>query len=324
MVNMAAVRNKDIHKDLRLSGRILKLTMPKFDALSIFWRKAKEEKQLIGKWKGRNTTAEMKYIQRPDGSKLRMLVCRSKAGTKPNSTGLLWIHGGGYALGEPEEGSFFVDPMIKDGGTVAVMPAYTLSTKAPYPAALEDCYLALKWMLQHADELGINKSQLFVAGESAGGGLTAALCLYARDMGEVNIAFQAPLYPMIDDRMTESSTDNNAPVWDTPSNIIGWNQYLKGWDRDNLPIYAAPARAKDLRGLPPVFTYIGTIEPFYDETVDYVNRLKEQEVEVRFREFEGCFHAFDLMAPRAKISKEALQFLLDNFRYAREHYFAEN
>ncbi len=321
---MAVIRNKDIHKDLRLSGIFLKLTMPKFDTLSIVWRKTKEEKRLPGRWKGKNTTAEMKYIQRPDGTELRMLVCRSRAGTKPDAAGLLWIHGGGYALGEPEEGSFFVDPMIKDGGTVAVMPAYTLSTTAPYPAAIEDCYLALTWMLQHAEELGINKNQLFVGGESAGGGLTAALCLYARDKGEVNVAFQMPLYPMIDDRITESSRDNNAPVWDTPSNIVGWDKYLEGLDRDNLPIYAAPARAQDLRGLPPVFTYIGTIEPFYDETVTFVNRLKEQGVEVRFREYEGCFHAFDLMAPRAKVSREALKFLLDNFNYARENYFAEN
>ena len=208
------------------------------------------------------------------------------------------------------------------GALEVVMPAYTLATRAPYPAALEDCYLALKWMKEHARELGINSRQLFVGGDSAGGGLTAAVCLYARDKGEVNIAYQMPLYPMLDDRMiTASSRNNDAPVWNTPSNEAAWSLYLEGIEE--VPIYAAPARAENLRGLPPACTYVGTIEPFHDETVDFVNRLRAQGVEVAFREYEGCFHAFDMMGAGTGIGKDACAFLLENFRYAQNHFYTD-
>lgn len=322
---MAMIRNKDIHKDVRLVGWVLRKLMPKFTQESFGRLSGKCEKYLTGRWLGRNTTAETRYIDRPDGTGLRVLVCRAKGGTRPNATGLLWIHGGGYAIGAPEQDFFFTDALAKDGNCVAVMPAYTLSTKAPYPAALEDCYRALLWMKEHAEDLGIDPNQLFVGGDSAGGGLTAAVCLYARDRGEVKIAFQMPLYPMLDDRMiTPSSQNNDAPVWNTQSNTAAWQLYLKGIDPEDVPIYAAPARAEDLHGLPPACTYVGTIEPFYDETKAYVQKLREHGGNVRFREFEGCFHAFDMMGAAAGIGKEARAFLLENFRYAQQSCFAEN
>ena len=157
------------------------------------------------------------------------------------------------------------------------------------------------------------------------GGLTAAVCLYARDRGEVNIAFQMPLYPMLDDRMiTASSQNNDAPVWNTASNEAAWGLYLAGVAKDPIPVYAAPARAENLRGLPPACTYVGTIEPFHDETVDFVERLREQGVEVTFKEYEGCFHAFDMMGAGTKIGKDARAFLLEQFRRAQSRYFADN
>lgn len=320
---MAHIENKDIRKELRFVGSVIRKIMPVFTKEQLVKLSAKCEKFLTGKWLGKHTTAETRYIDRPDGTKLRVLVCKSKAGTKPNATGLLWIHGGGYAIGAPEQDFFFADPLTKDGSCVAVMPAYTLATKAPYPAALEDCYLVLKWMKENAQKLGINANQLFVGGDSAGGGLTAAVCLYARDKGEVNIAYQMPLYPMLDDRMiTASSRNNDAPVWNTASNEAAWALYLDGIEE--VPIYAAPARAENLRDLPPTCTYVGTIEPFHDETVDFVNRLREQGVEVAFKEYEGCFHAFDLMGAGTKVGKDARAFLLENFRSAQSRFFADN
>ena len=323
-MTVANIKRKDIHRDVRLIGSAIRVIMPAFSEKSLCRLSDKCSEFLAGKWMGRSTTAETRYIQRPDGSMLRVLICRAKSGVQPKATGLLWIHGGGYAIGAPEQDSFFVDPLIKDGSCVAVMPAYTLSTKAPYPAALEDCYLALTWMKQHAEELGINANQLFIGGDSAGGGLTAAVCLYARDKGEVNIAFQMPLYPMLDDRMTGSSRCNDAPVWNTASNTAAWDMYLRGVDRDDVPVYAAPARAKNLRGLPPACTYVGTIEPFYDETVSFVSRLREQGVEVSFREYEGCFHAFDMMGAGTKVGRDARAFLLECFRCAQQNCFAAN
>lgn len=322
---MAHIENRQIHKDVRFVGRIIRKIMPVYTREQMQKLSQQCEKFLKGRWLGRHTAVQSRYIDRPDGSQLRILICRSKQGTKTNATGLLWIHGGGYAIGAPEQDFFFTDPLVRDGSCVAVMPAYTLSTKAPYPAALEDCYLALKWMKDHAAELGVNPNQLFVGGDSAGGGLTAAVCLYARDRREVKIAFQMPLYPMLDDRMiTASSQDNDAPVWNSASNQAAWSMYLEGTDPETVPIYAAPARAEDLGGLPPACTYVGTVEPFHDETVDYVRRLRAQGIEVAFREYPGCYHAFDLMGVGTKVGKDARAFLLENFRDAQSRFFRDN
>ena len=101
---------------------------------------------------------------------------------------------------------------------VVVSPGYRLALAAPYPAALDDCYAALLYMKSHAAGLGVRVDQLMVGGESAGGGLCAALCIKARDTGAVNVAFQMPLYPMLDDRDTETSRDNHGKMWNTRRN----------------------------------------------------------------------------------------------------------
>ena len=320
---MPHIANKDIHKDIRLIGGILRMFMPVYTKEKLVPLSDKCAKLMAGHWLGRSA-AESRWVQREDGTQLRLLICRSKKGSKPLATGLLWIHGGGYAIGAPEQDFLFIDPLVGDGSCVAVLPAYTLSARKPYPAALEDCYLALKWMKEHAEELGINPTQLFVGGDSAGGGLTAALCLYARDKGEVDIAFQLPLYPMLDDRMiTASSRDNDAPVWNSRANKAAWALYLEGIPKVEVPAYAAPARAENLSGLPPACTYVGTVEPFYDETVDFVRQLRDAGTEVAFREYEGCFHAFDMMGAFTKVGKDARAFLLHSFRDAQRRFFTK-
>jgi acetyl esterase/lipase len=171
----------------------------------------------------------------------------------------------------------------------------------------------------HAEELGVRSDQLAVAGASGGGGLTAAVSLYARNHGEVAIAFQMPLCPMIDDRgATESALDNNDPVWDSATNQSAWRLYLGDLYGGDVPAYAAPARATDLTGLPPTITYVGGIEPFRDETARYVHMLRECGVPVEFRVFPGGFHGFDL-AGWTPIAKQANAFLLDRFAHALAH-----
>lgn len=149
--------------------------------------------------------SSQEWITRKDGSKLRICIYKP-LNSKNDVPGVLWLHGGGYAQGIPETFADTYKRLIEASDCVIIAPDYRLSIEAPYPAALEDSYAALLWMKSHASELGIRDNQLIVGGESAGGGLTAALTLYARDKQEVNIAFQMPLYPMIDDRMrTESA-----------------------------------------------------------------------------------------------------------------------
>ncbi len=166
--------------------------------------------------------------------------------------------------------------------------------------------------------------QIMVGGDSAGGGLAIAVSLYARDKNEVAIAFQMPLYPMIDDRMlTLSAADNDAPVWNSKSNLVGWRLYLgELFGKPSVPAYAAPARAADLYGLPPACSFVGGIEPFRDETAAYVRKLRSSCVPVHYKVFDGCFHAFDVMCPKSGVAREASDFLIDRFRYAVKNYFS--
>ena len=319
------IKLKDIHPQLRLRGEVFRVFTEESGAEERLRKQNQVMDRLVnGRWFGKHSKIETKYIAREDGSRLRILVCTSKEGTNANATGLMWIHGGGYAVGRPEQNFAKVDRFVADGNTVAVLPDYTRTTEKPYPAALEDCYLALKWLKDHAEELGVNQDQLFVGGDSAGGALTAAVTLYARDKGEVAIAFQMPLYPMLDDRTgTERIIDNDAPVWNSKRNRVAWEMLLRGLEEgDEIPVYAAPARAKDLSNLPPMCTFVGSLEPFLEETITYAKRLKEQGIKVHMRVYKGCFHAFDINCYSTKVAKNARDYLMEVYRYAQEHYFA--
>ena len=257
------------------------------------------------------------------GRDVKILIFRpvSAKKTPEETTGILWIHGGGYATGVAEM-AYFSRPLalVKKYGAVVVCVSYRLSVEAPYPAALEDCYSALLWLKDNADILGVNDSRLMVGGESAGGGLTAALCMYARDRGEVNIACQMPLYPMLDDRDTDSSRNNHAPVWNTKRNHEAWKLYLKGVN--DITPYAAPARQTDYSNLPPAYTFVGDIEPFYCETLTYINNLKKAGVDASVDVYPGWFHAYDMFLPFTKKAKEAIAKFEKMYLYAAEHYSA--
>jgi acetyl esterase/lipase len=262
-------------------------------------------------------------IPTPDNPCLRLCVYRALE-AKPDAVGLLWIHGGGFLVGSPEMDIGYYRRFINAANCVAVSPDYRLSTCAPYPAALNDCYNTLLWMKEHAAKLGIRTDQLFVGGVSAGGGLAAAVTLIARDNGEVNVAFQMPLYPMLDDRMaTPSSKDNDAPVWNTRANKIAWKHYLGGLHgTTDVPPYAAPSRATDFSGLPPAYTFVGDIEPFYDETRKYIANLQNAGVPAEIDIYPGCFHAFDMIGKRSEIARQATQKYIEAFRFAVAHYCA--
>lgn len=313
-----------IDKQLRLRAAFMKLVGFNFSEEKL----RKNKKSLIWKcleffMRSRGTVTEERLIPRKDGSQLRILVIRPLT-AQSDATGLLWIHGGGYFMGSPEAEARAADFFVGECNSVVVSPDYRLSVEAPYPAALEDCYTALCWLKENAGALGVRSDQIAVAGCSAGGGLTAALTLYARDQGEVNIAFQMPIYPMIDDRMqTESAKDNDAPVWNSHANALGWKLYLGSlFGSEQVPPYAAPSRATDFSGLPPACTYVGGIEPFRDETVEYAENLRAAGVPVEYQVYEGCFHGFDGIAPNADVSKKAAQFRNDWYKKAVKTWFA--
>ena len=240
-----------------------------------------------------------------------------------DAAGVLGLHGGGYAVGMKEMVHMSrAVGLVKRFGAVVLVPGYRLSLQAPYPAALDDCYAALLYLKEQAAALGVRPDQLMVGGESAGGGLCAAVCIRARDTGEVNVAFQMPLYPMLDDRDTETSRDNRGRVWNTRRNHLAWRLYLRGTDRAQLSTYAAPARLTDFAGLPPAYSFVADGEPFYAETVRYFGRLRAAGVPAELDVYHTDMHAFDMMQPHDAQSIAAAEAFEHRFANAQARYFA--
>jgi len=310
-----------MHPELQKAGTLIRLIVPSFSE-----RKFRLATLALSAMKGkcrRPLKYEQVFIPRGDKSLLRLCVY-SPLERREHVPGLLWLHGGGYGLGTPEQSEAMIERFIRISGCVVVSPDYRLSIDAPYPAALEDSYAALLWLKNHGSEYGMRDDQLMVGGESSGGGLAAAVTLYARDTLEAAIAFQMPLYPMLDDRMnTPSATNNDAPVWNSKSNDIAWRLYLGDlFGKSDVPAYAAPARCSDFTGLPPACSFVGSIEPFCDETVRYMENLRVAGIPAQYKVFDGCFHGFDIVAAKSKVAIEAMDLLETSFRYATEHYFA--
>jgi acetyl esterase/lipase len=214
-----------------------------------------------------------------------------------------WIHGGGYMFGSALMDDPRIDRWVEELECVVVSVEYRLAPEHPYPAPLEDCYAGLVWTYGHAAELGIDPDRIVIAGASAGGGRAAALALLARDRGQVPVAYQLLIYPMIDDRDANVSSTFAAPVWSRDANRLGWKAYL-GTGRDGeVPAYAAPARATDLRGLPAAFIAVGTVDVFRDEDIDYARRLLEAGVPTELHVYGGAPHGFEMLAATSAVAQ---------------------
>lgn len=352
-----AARYSHVNRGLRLPGWLISVftRYDSVDGLRRFAAMANRLMPLLFDWKSWKLDAQRIMIPGQDGHGIPVVLYREKqttgnesekpqkktlaaagskkaglkddtrqdlADSRPGAVGFLWIHGGGYAIGTPGGEKRFLAPYVLQTNTIAVVPDYRLSPAAPYPAAFEDCRDTLLWMKEHAAELGIDENRLFVGGASAGGGLTAALALYARDSGKVNLAFHMPIYPMINDKMdTVSMIGNTGMLWDEKRNRAAWKVYLDTlYGTDDVPKYAAPARETDLSGLPPCYTFVGTLDPFYDETLQYVQRLISCGGKARCDIYEAAFHGFDVIPCR--LSTAARAKLLEEYKYAVKHYAA--
>jgi triacylglycerol lipase len=213
---------------------------------------------------------------------------------------ILHMHGGGFVMGSPAARRLAHCKLAVAAQCCIVSVDYRLAPETRFPGALEDCYAALRWLRRQAADLGIDPERIGVMGESAGGGLAAALALLARDRGEHPIACQHLLYPMLDDR-TGTRTDPHPFagefIWTRANNAYGWSALLGVPPGDEgVSPYAAPARAEDLRGLPPAFIAVGALDLFVDEDVEYARRLTRHGVAVELHVYPGCFHCFDLAA----------------------------
>lgn len=256
-------------------------------------------------------------VEKRKVGRVPVLILRP-ANRAPAAVGVLWIHGGGLLTGFKEQvfGSRAMDFLRRYGVTV-VSPGYRLSWQQPYPAAFHDCFDVLKYMNAHQEELGLRT--IMVGGESAGGGLTAAVCMKARDQG-IPVAFQMPLYPMLSNLDTESSRNNHGRVWSTRRNHFAWRMYLRENAKNVVSPYAAPAMQTDYRGLPPCYTFVGDGEPFYAETLEYVKNLRAAGVKADVDVYHTNIHAFDSHRPDSRVTKKAIEALNKRFEYALEHY----
>lgn len=263
----------------------------------------------------------------PDSVRVETREVPGPAGAPPVAVRIYWpyeaaprplgciyhVHGGGYVAGSAAALEFYVRPMARELGCAIVSIDYRLAPEHPHPAPIEDCYAGLRWVFENATKLGIDAARIGVMGESAGGGLAAALALLARDRGEYHLAFQSLTYPMLDDRtcMRETLPHVGEFVWTRHNNHFGWSCLLGGEPgHDWVPPYAAAAREEDLSGLPPTYLDTAALDLFLQENLDYARRLLVAGVPVELHVWPGAFHGFELAgdtraAARAWASKMA-------------------
>ena len=253
----------------------------------------------------------------PDGAPdISLLVCKP-SGLATSAPGVFHIHGGGMVVGDNRTGMLTMLPWIQEAGVVVVSVEYRLAPEHPYPAGVEDCYAGLTWTAARAAELGIDPDRLLIAGASAGGGLSAAVALMARDRGGPALIGQMLGCAMLDDRnQTPSSYElDRQGMWDRTSNLTGWRALLgAAQGGPDVSPYAAPARAADLSGLPPAYLDVGSVETFRDEVLDYAARIWRAGGVAELHVWPGGYHGFESMAPAAAIAVAARQTRLDWLR----------
>jgi acetyl esterase/lipase len=248
-----------------------------------------------------NVTSEDRTVPGPEGAPditVRIYRPVDATGTLP---GIYFIHGGGMILGDIDGEDAVATQICERVDAVVVSVEYRLAPEHPYPAPVEDCYAGLVWMARHASELRFDPDRLAVYGGSAGGGLTIATSMLARDRGFPALRFQMPIYPMIDDRNETPSSHEITDIglWDRAGNIEAWKWYLGDGKPDQ---YAAPARAEDLTGLPPTFIDVGTVDLFRDEDITFAMRLMQAGVPTELHVNPGAYHAAEVFAPECELS----------------------
>lgn len=236
-----------------------------------------------------------------DGNNVSVRIY-TPAGDAKLRPAILHIHGGGYVMGTHLMSHAANLQLAMASEAVVVSVDYRVAPETLAPGSVEDCYAALQWLAAQADALGVDPARIAVRGESAGGGLAAALCLLARDRGGPAIAHQNLIYPMLDDRscVTDHPAHLGAFIWTPEANRFGWRALL-GVEPGSaeVPAYSVPARAETLAGLPSTFIAVGALDLFVVEDLDYARRLLEAGVPTELHVYAGAYHGFDIMADAA-------------------------
>jgi acetyl esterase/lipase len=240
------------------------------------------------------------------GPEVSVRVYRPKDASTPMPA-IVHIHGGGFVVGNVDTEHVGAGVNALATGALVVSVDYRLAPEHPYPAGLHDCYAALVYVAENAATLEVDPARIAVSGASAGGGLSAATALFARDLGGPALCFQMLHIPELDDRLETPSMTRfvDSPLWNRPLAVQSWQYYLGPmYGRDDVPIYAAPARATDLAGLPPAYISTAENDPLRDEGIAYALGLLQAGVSVELHQFPGTFHGSALVAT-AEVSKRA-------------------
>jgi acetyl esterase/lipase len=232
------------------------------------------------------------------------------ADRQPGSA-VLYLHGGGMIFSLEHLGRVYdlaVREYVATSGVPMLMVDYRVAPEHPHPTPVEDCYAALRWLADNASSLGVDPARIALMGDSAGGGLAAAVALLARDRGGPVVAAQILIYPMLDDRAQTPDPDLLPFLtWTYDDNITGWAALLgESAGSDAVSAYAAPARATDLTGLPATYIDIGDLDIFRDEDITYARRLSDAGVPTELHLHPGCPHAFEALAREADVSQRAI------------------
>lgn len=222
---------------------------------------------------------------------------------KPPHPAVLYLHGGAFISGDLD----FEHPrcleMCREAGVVVASVDYRLAPEFPFPAGLDDCVAAYRWLCAAEGAVSdVDTTRIAVAGASAGGALATALCLRARDAGLPLPGLQMLLYPVLDHRMETTSMRafTATPVWDSRNCLHMWRQYLGPMGQtERVSPYASPALAEDLSGLPGAYIMTADHDPLRDEGARYAQRLADVGVPGELHQFPGTFHGFDTLADAA-------------------------
>ena len=238
-----------------------------------------------------------------DGEKVKIHI------TKPidigtNAPVFIFIHGGGWVLGDYPTHRRLVRDLVVASGAVAVFPDYTPSPEARYPTAINQIYATTKWVSEHGNEIGVNGENLAVVGNSVGGNMTAAVVLMAKEKNGPAIKLQVMLWPVTDANFeTDSYKELGEGRFLTRNMMIWfWDNYLPDKNA-RKEIYASPLQAslEQLKGLPPTLIQTAENDVLRDEGEAYARKLNEAGVPVTLNREGGLIHDYGLLNPIADV-----------------------
>jgi acetyl esterase/lipase len=259
---------------------------------------------------------EERFVPGPDGApEIRVLIYRPPGARGPLPV-YLDIHGGAYVSNTADIDEPFCRAIVNAVGCAVVSVDYRVAPETRWPGAVEDCLAALRWVAAEGETMGFDAGRIAIGGESAGGGLTAALALMARDRGGPELKLQMLGQPMLDDR-TGQHPYAGEYTFTPEANHAGWTAYL-GVEAgsDQVPAEAVPARVADLANLPPAFITVGALDLLADECIDYAKRLMNAGVPTELHVMPGAFHGAIVMAPNGPIARSAAGLMLAAIRRA--------